>query len=42
MRNPLSPQRRRVTLVNLLLVVALAATGLWAYKKVNGDNGASA
>lgn len=40
-RNPRSPQRRRVTLVNLVLVVALAATGLWAYRRVDADNGAS-
>ena len=41
MRNPLSPQRRRVTLVNLVLALALAATGIWAYQKVNGDGGSA-
>ncbi len=42
MRNPLSPQRRRVTLVNLVLVLALLVTGIWAYQKVNGGNAAAA
>ncbi len=38
MPNPLGPQRRRVTVVNLLLVLVLVAAALWTYQRVNGGN----
>lgn len=36
MDNPLSKNRRRVTLVNSILILAIAGGGLWTYRNVNG------